>query len=113
MIVLDGGTDIVSNGRPAKLVAQAVPGDLAVLSVAGLKRPGITLSDNALIRDNPLHLEAFPPAEYIAKGAQPLWLPVEIRPAGDEIRRFPISSKTPLPYCFRGDHRCLRLPGRG
>ena len=44
VIVLDGGTDIVSNGRPAKLVPGSVSGGVAVLSVAGLKRPGITLS---------------------------------------------------------------------
>lgn len=97
MIVLDGGTDILSNGRPAKALAQTVPGDMAVLSVAGLKRPGITLSNNALSANGTLHLEAFPPAEYIAKGAQPLWMPVKVL-SGEDTSQVSISTETPLPY---------------
>ncbi|MGB7452273.1 MAG: hypothetical protein WBM36_09135, partial [Lysobacterales bacterium] len=58
MIVLDGGTDILSNGRPAKIVAQILSANLAILSVEGLKRPGITLADNALTAAGRLHLEA-------------------------------------------------------
>jgi hypothetical protein len=94
MIVLDGGTDILSNGRPAQVHALTADGDLAVLLAKGLKRPGITLSENAWELANAKHLEAFPPAEYIAKGAQPIWLPLDVvsgvRPS--------VSSKTPLPY---------------
>ena len=44
IIVLDGGTDIVSHGRTATIVDSSVSGDLALLSVEGLDRPGITLS---------------------------------------------------------------------
>ena len=91
MIVLDGGTDILSNGRPAQVHALTADGYLAVLSAKGLKRPGITLSENLQEIANKKHLEAFPPAEYIAKGAQPLWSPLDIA-AGV------VSSKTPLPY---------------
>jgi hypothetical protein len=97
MIVLDGGADILSHGRPAKLVAGVGSGDLAVLSVKGLNRPGIKLSGNRLHKDGALHLEAFPPAEYIAKGAQPLRLPVKV--TGDGLNsKFSISPQTPLPY---------------
>ena len=97
MIVLDGGTDILSNGRPAKMVDQAVASDLALLSVKGLKRPGITLSGNALDTANKLHLEAFPPAEYIAKGSPPLWTPVDVV-TGQPAMQPAISPETPLPY---------------
>ena len=94
IIVLDGGADILSNGRPATIVNQAGPGGLAVLSVDGLKRPGITLSVTTLNAESALHLEAFPPAEYIAKGAQPLWMQVKVSPGNGS----PISPETPLPY---------------
>ncbi len=97
MIVLDGGADISSHGRPAKLVAGAGADGLAVLSVKGLKRPGIKLSGNRLDEDWVLHLEAFPPAEQIARGAQPLRLPVKAM--GDGLNaRFSLSPQTPLPY---------------
>lgn len=97
IIVLDGGTDILSNGRPARLIARAGSGDLAVLSVAGLKRPGIKMSGNALSSNATLHLEAFPPAEYIAKGSQPLKVLLEVlQPRLDGS--VSISPKTPLPY---------------
>ena len=97
MIVLDGGTNILSNGRPAKIVDQATAGDLAVLSVDGLRRPGITLSNYTLAATNSLHLEAFPPAEYIAKGAQPLWVPFNVQ-TDEQNSQLTISPETPLPY---------------
>ena len=97
IIVLDGGTDIISNGRPAYVVNRSVTGDLAVLEVDGLSRPGITLS--AAIKDieNILFLEAYPPAEFMAKGAPPLWEPVKIlnRDSNNQVL---VSSETPLPY---------------
>jgi hypothetical protein len=96
VIVLDGGTDIVSNGRPAKL-AGTISGELALLSVAGLKRPGIKLSALPWGLDNALHLEAFPPAEDIARGMPPLWLPLDVRRVGQNVP-MSISPETPLPY---------------
>ncbi|MGA9572415.1 MAG: hypothetical protein WBS20_00565, partial [Lysobacterales bacterium] len=97
MIVLDGGADILSNGRPAQIVDDTGTGDMAFLSVKGLKRPGIKLSANALETGGTLHLEAFPPAEYIAKGAQPLKLPVKVLRDG-QTGQLSISAETPLPY---------------
>lgn len=101
IVVLDGGTDIFSNGRPASVVHPGASGGLAVLSVAGLKRPGITLSDH-LSNDTPgLHLQAFPPAKQIAKGEPPLHLPVEVMTGqSQDGSGFPvtISPQTPLPY---------------
>ncbi len=97
IVVLDGGTDILSHGRPAKVINVSEPGGLAVLSVEGLKRPGFILSENNLNAENKAHLQAFPPAEYIAKGAQPLWLPVEIL-QNEPHKRISVSPETPLPY---------------
>jgi len=86
IVVLDGGTDILRNGRPAKVINRSGSGEFTVLKVEGLNRPGFTLSDSHMKQENKLHLEAFPPAEYIAKGAEPLWVPIEV------------SAQTPLPY---------------
>ena len=97
IVVLDGGTDILSNGRPARVLAEFAYGNLAVISVEGLTRPGIILSDNVLSSESTLHLEAFPPAEYIAKGDPPLWIPVSLL-SNEQGLEVSISSETPLPY---------------
>lgn len=97
MIVLDGGTDIASNGRPAKLVDGGNDGDLALLSVRGLKRPGISFSGNLADTAGALHLEAFPPAEDIAKGAPPIRLPARIQ-LNSQTSQGAIPTETPLPY---------------
>ncbi len=97
IIVLDGGTDILTNGRPAKVVKRSVTGDLAVLSVDGLNRPGITLSAGIKDIENVLYLEAYPPAEFMAKGAPPLWEPVKVLNS-DSNKGVLVSSETPLPY---------------
>jgi hypothetical protein len=95
IVVLDGGTDIVNHGRPAKIINPGVDG-LAVLSVDGLKKPGITISKGTFDARNTYHLAAFPPAEYIAKGAQPLWVPVEL--SGDQPNGQLLLSPAALPY---------------
>ena len=97
IIVLDGGTDIIKHGRPATIVNQSNPGKLAALSVNGLARTGITLSENALNRQSQLHLTAFPPAEYIAKGTPPIQVPVTVLQDSPDAR-FSVSPATPLPY---------------
>jgi len=84
ILVLDGGTDIVSHGRPATVINRSMRYGLAVLSVEGLTRPAFTLSEDVFGSQSDLHLQAFPPAEYIAKGADPLWIP--------------LSSEQALPY---------------
>lgn len=97
IVVLDGGTDILSNGRPAIIVNRSMPGGLAVISVEGLKRPGFILSGNTVNAESKVHLEAFPPAEYIAKGAQPLWVPIKVLQDASSMRAL-VSPETPLPY---------------
>lgn len=94
IIVLDGGTDIIRHGRPARIIADRVNDTMALLAVEGLKRPAIVLSDVREDVENRLHLEAFPPAKDIADGADPLWIPVAGLPDGET----PLNDVTPLPY---------------
>lgn len=96
IIVLDGGADIIKNGRPADIVDVPRANGWALLRVKGLERPGITLSANGLSNASALHLSAFPPAEYIANGVPPLWADVNIE-AGDERDAWSVSAQTPLP----------------
>lgn len=97
IIVLDGGTDIIKNGRPAKVVEQPPSNGWALLSVSGLDRPGITLSEHSLSPSSRLYLSAFPPAEYIAKGLPPLWSDVRLA-VGDADESWSISAETPQPF---------------
>lgn len=96
ILVLDGGTDLLSHGRPAKIINQGVAGGLAILSVEGLDRPAIILSDSTPNTDSQLHLAAFPPAEFIAKGAEPLWQAVSIL-KHTKYGRVSVSPATALP----------------
>jgi hypothetical protein len=97
IVVLDNGVDIAVNGRPAVIVDKPLSGGLALISVEGLERPGITLSENALEAGQSLHLETFPPPKLMAKGAKPLWVPVEIAPQNSNMRAA-LSAHTPLPF---------------
>ena len=99
IIVLDGGNDIVKNGRPATVLYPALNGGLAVLSVKGLSRPGVTLSGNGANEGTGLHMVAFPPAEFIAKGAPPLWVALELAEEEPGQPRS-IAPDTPQPYIF-------------
>ena len=72
IIVLDGGTDITSNGRPGTVQARSPDTGMAILSVDGLKRPGIRLSQTHDLYADGMHFQAFPPARLIAAGAPPL-----------------------------------------
>ncbi len=96
IVILDGGTDIVRNGRPSRPVKRSLDDGLAVLSVAGLTRSAIILSDSPLSPEQVYHLAAFPPAEKMAEGAEPLWLAVRLTPhaAGNG---YSVSAETPLP----------------
>lgn len=97
IIVLDGGTDIIKHGRPATIADQSGGGKLAVLSVNGLARTGITFSKNMLNAETGLQLTAFPPAEYIAKGSPPIRVPVKVLQDNPNVP-FSVSPSTPLPY---------------
>ena len=51
IIVLDGGTDIIRNGRPARIEQKFRLEGLQVLSVEGLKRQGVTLAASRLKKE--------------------------------------------------------------
>ena len=72
VIVLDGGTDIVRNGRPAHLKDYFPAEGLQILSVPGLRRQPAPFAAKALTDGARVELTAFPPAERIAEGDPPL-----------------------------------------
>lgn len=80
IVVMDGGTDILTHARPAKLIARSESSGLAVLSVQNMFRPAIRLATLTSPKDGDLHLAAFPPAAQLAEGNVPLWLPLDVRP---------------------------------
>ena len=96
-VVLDGGTHIDSNGRPATIATRSAQDGLVVLAVEGLTRPGMVLAEDAVTSQSRLHLEAFPPAEALAQGAQPLWQSFDIL-VGDTTSTAVVSPQTALPY---------------
>jgi hypothetical protein len=72
IIVLDGGTDIIRNGRPARIEKTFAFEGLLVLAVDNLSRQGVTLAATPLRQGDEILLAAFPPAELIAEGEPPL-----------------------------------------
>jgi hypothetical protein len=96
IIVLDGGTDIIRNGRPARIERRFGADGLQVLFVEGLKRQGVTLAAMPLEEGDSVLLTAFPPAELIAQGEPPLSIQASVVVFG-ETGRPSISSETGLP----------------
>jgi hypothetical protein len=96
IIVLDGGTDIIRNGRPARIERKFTADGLQVLFVEGLKRQGVTLAAMPLEEGDPVVLTAFPPAEQIAQGEPPLSIPASVV-VFSENGRPSISSEVELP----------------
>jgi len=100
IIVLDGGTDIIANGRAATIKQRIPEAGLTVLSAPALKRQPARLS--ATLSDgDPVRLAAFPPAEQIAQGAAPVseQTPLSIAPvnAPDGGQTLAITIVKPLP----------------
>ena len=96
IIVLDGGTDIIRNGRPAKIAHQFPAQGLMVLSVRSLKRKAARFTAGDLPDGGSVRLQAFPPAKLIEQGAPPLDVPatINIHPQSNKAT---LSSDTPLP----------------
>ena len=96
IILLDGGTDIIRHGRPAKIVQRFPEQGLQVLSAGTLKRRGAAFSSSQLTDGSQIRLLAFPPAEMIAEGKPPLNIETSVtilQPEGKPV----ISAQTPLP----------------
>jgi hypothetical protein len=96
IIVLDGGTDIIRNGRPARIEKIFTQEGLQVLSVEGLTRQGVTLAAGSLEEGSQVTLTAFPPAELITEGEPPLNIPASITLVGENGRPS-ISGEAQLP----------------
>ena len=95
IVVLDGGTDIVSNGRTARIERNFPMDGLQVLSVYGLQRPGAPFADIDPADGDEVRLKAFPPAEQIAEGDQPLDVPTRVTVFGKAAPA--VSGDMPLP----------------
>ncbi len=83
IIVLDGGADIIANGRAATVRQQITDAGLTVLSVPGLQRRPASLSAMPLADGENIRLAAFPPAEQIAQGAAPVWVETQLTVTDD------------------------------
>jgi len=101
IIVLDGGTDIIRNGRPARIERKFTPEGLQVLFVEGLKRRGVTFAAGTPAEGSEVVLTAFPPAEQIAQGEPPLSIPATIV-VFKETGNPAISGETELPNVTGG-----------
>jgi hypothetical protein len=96
VIVLDGGTDIVRNGRPAHLKDYFPAEGLQILSVPGLRRQPAPFAAEALTDGARVELTAFPPAERIAEGDPPLHAAATVVVFGSNAAPA-VSGETPLP----------------
>lgn len=96
IIVLDGGTDIIRNGRPAKIAHRFPAEGLMVLSVRSLQQNAARFAAGDLTDGSSVRLQAFPPAEQIEQGAPALDVPGTIYVA-PEHGKATLSGDTPLP----------------
>jgi len=72
IVVLDGGNDIIRNGRPARLERAFPEFGFELLMVEGLHHSPAPIAPTASTEGSSLRLRAFPPAEQIAEGALPI-----------------------------------------
>ena len=96
IVVLDGGTDIVRNGRRARIEKRFSDLGVEVLAVEGLARRPASLAPQTPGADEALWLTAFPPAESIARGEAPLRTEARVVVYA-ENGKASISAETPLP----------------
>jgi hypothetical protein len=96
IIVLDGGTDIIRNGRPAKIARQFPAQGLMILSVSSLKGNAARFTTGDLADGDSVRLQAFPPAEMIEQGAPPLDVSATVYVLPDNNKPM-LSGDTPLP----------------
>ncbi len=78
LFVMDGGTDLLRDGLPARVVRESATEGLALLAAEGLSRPPARVTFNPPDSDHELRLAAFPPAEMMAGGSLPFWVPVNV-----------------------------------
>ncbi|MGD8927785.1 MAG: FHA domain-containing protein [Lysobacterales bacterium] len=96
IVVLDGGTDIVRNGRRAHIEKRFSDLGVEVLAVEGLVRRPASLAPQPPGANDELWLTAFPPAESIARGEAPIRTAARVVVYA-ENGKISISAETPLP----------------
>lgn len=96
VIVLDGGTDIIRNGRPAHMKDYFPAEGLQILSVPGLRRQPAPFSSEPMSDGAGIELTAYPPAERIAEGDAPLHVASSVVVFGERADPA-VSGDTPLP----------------
>lgn len=83
LFVLESGTDLGRDGLPARRLPPRegfeASDALAVIAVPGLRRPPIPMTFNPPPGDHEVRLAAWPPADMMAAGALPFWVPVNVR----------------------------------
>ncbi len=94
IVVLEDGTDLTRNARTTRPVARSSGIGLAVLATEGLNRPGTVLSLDTPVDGERLSFVAFPPADELASGAEPIREHVRQAVQLDKVA---ISTETPLP----------------
>jgi hypothetical protein len=78
VFVLDGGTEFPEDGLPARRIRMPEDNTLALLAVPDLSRPAIRVTFNPPETDHEVRLAAWPPADMMATGAMPFWVPVDV-----------------------------------
>lgn len=82
LFVLEGGTDLGQDGLPARRLPPRqgfeASDALAVIAVPGLQRPPIRMTFNPPPGEHEVRLAAWPPADMMADGALPFWVPVNV-----------------------------------
>ena len=82
LFVLEGGTDLGEDGLPARRLPPRegfeASDALAVIAVPGLQRPPIRMTFNPPPGAHEVRLAAWPPADMMANGALPFWVPINV-----------------------------------
>lgn len=116
ILVLDGGGDLLRDGRPARTVARSAEAGVALLEVEDLHRPGAVLSSDAWppTSASPVEFAAWPPAAELSEGATLVRRNVRLVHADGQVRleadaALPEVSAPLFDRC--GQLRGLRLAG--
>lgn len=96
LLVLDGGGNVVRNGRRATVLHRSSNIGLAVLKVEGLTGKPLVLAEAPGDDGDALNFGAFPPAEQMAAGMGPMWLNIQLS-ANPEAGVFGLQGERSIP----------------
>jgi hypothetical protein len=111
LVVLDGGGNVLRNGRRASVLHRIPASGLAILQVEGLRGTPLELAEPAGVNGERLRFGAFPPAEQMAAGIGPMWLGATLV-ANPEAGIYGLEGEQPIPN-VSGPlfNRCLHWVG--